>query len=94
MTPNYVGNSLQLEDEDGRFKVFVEGMRPLEYVTFRQYVDTRAVTASLGYAPNQKMGLTLANDWQVTCHAGRYKGTPVVAIKVKGILHVFSKETT
>jgi hypothetical protein len=60
--------------------------------TFLKHVDRdnlKAVEVDLGYVLHPSQGLTMAADWAVSYHRGKYRGQPCVFFKWSCIEYVF-----
>jgi hypothetical protein len=72
----------------------VDGARDVSRSTFLKHVDRgnlREVEAMLGYAEHPSQGLTMAGDWHVSYHRGRFCGMPVYYFVWSAIEHIFMR---
>lgn len=71
----------------------LDSSREITRRTFLKYVDRdsmREMELGLGYVAHHKQGLTMAADWAVSYHKGRYKGRRCIFFQWSAIEHIFT----
>lgn len=68
--------------------------RDISRRTFLKYVDRDSLAElanNLGYSAHPRQGLTMAGDWHVSYHRGKYRGRPCVYLCWSAIEYIFTQ---
>jgi hypothetical protein len=66
----------------------VDAARPIQYETFRRYVDIKELEETLGYAGSP---LRIKDDYAVTFYRSKYRGRSCVYVNWSAIEYIFCK---
>jgi hypothetical protein len=72
----------------------VDGARDISRTTFLKHVNRenlREIEAMLCYSEHPSQGLTMAGDWHVSYHRGKFCGMPVYYFVWSAIEHIFMR---
>jgi hypothetical protein len=70
----------------------IDSARDITRATFVKHVDADSLhdlERELGYSSDSRRGLTMANDWGVSYHKGRYKNADCVYFRWSSIEYIF-----